>query len=389
MRPNGQLPHHFVGVEPQYVALSGLTQTGPNVFWIKSCFNYARETGNSSWLASYMPKLRTASRFLFDLIDPEYNLASVPGSLMIDVFIRNNLTSDTNAMLVGFFSEFADAEEALETARGQLPLRALSSKIASAMNIHLWSEDDDHYITQLNPKTNMTRDFVDYDSNLIAAANGVPTRTMASRMFRRIDSGQCSSTQTFVSERYYGKNDTTGGNTGDSWCAMARIAWYNALARKRFGDAEGFSANILSPLQDTLLRVTYMHERLFCDGTQQMNRTAMYFEYPAAIALLVRRVKYGIELGFNSVNVSPFTAPSEWSYNVGNVRIYFSQAAVDLLLPGDGGDAAYTIDSLSISAVYRILTCDGKPVKEVRTDSAGTLRFIARRGDCEIQIRRE
>lgn len=30
----GQLPHHFEGSEPQFVALSGETQTGPNIFWV-------------------------------------------------------------------------------------------------------------------------------------------------------------------------------------------------------------------------------------------------------------------------------------------------------------------------------------------------------------------
>lgn len=65
-----------------------------------------------------MPTLRLASSFLFDLIDSDYKLAFVPGSLMIDVFIRNNFTSDTNAMLVGFFEEFAAAEYAVGNITG-------------------------------------------------------------------------------------------------------------------------------------------------------------------------------------------------------------------------------------------------------------------------------
>lgn len=103
----GQLPHHFEGLEPQYEALSGEIQTGPNTFWILSCFNYAKSSGNFDWLRGYMPTLRLASNFLFDNIDDEINLTNVPGSLMIDVFLRSNFTSDTNAMLVGFFREFA------------------------------------------------------------------------------------------------------------------------------------------------------------------------------------------------------------------------------------------------------------------------------------------
>ena len=95
LNDKGQLPHHFKGTVPTYVALSGETQPGPNVFWILSCLNYAKATGNIEWLKGYMPTLRRASAFLFDMLVPEYGLVSAPGSLFIDVFIRNNLTTDT------------------------------------------------------------------------------------------------------------------------------------------------------------------------------------------------------------------------------------------------------------------------------------------------------
>lgn len=36
MLPSGQIPHHFIGNDsnPTYVAISGATQTGPNIFLI-------------------------------------------------------------------------------------------------------------------------------------------------------------------------------------------------------------------------------------------------------------------------------------------------------------------------------------------------------------------
>ncbi|HEY4461502.1 MAG TPA: hypothetical protein VGN41_02460, partial [Streptosporangiaceae bacterium] len=34
--PSGQIPHHFNGSTPTYVAISGATQTGPNIFWIEA-----------------------------------------------------------------------------------------------------------------------------------------------------------------------------------------------------------------------------------------------------------------------------------------------------------------------------------------------------------------
>ena len=109
------------------------------------------------------------------------------------------------------------------------------------MNERLWASDgvgrggNDHYVTQLNPD-NTTRDFVDYDSNLIAVAHAVPDASRAARVLARVDRGRCSAAQgggpQFVSEVYYGKQDTTHGNTGDSWCAMGRIAWFDSHARK-------------------------------------------------------------------------------------------------------------------------------------------------------------
>ena len=52
----GQLPHHFVDDKPVFQALSGATQTGPNVFWILSCFNYVKHSGNMTWLQACVLK---------------------------------------------------------------------------------------------------------------------------------------------------------------------------------------------------------------------------------------------------------------------------------------------------------------------------------------------
>lgn len=342
LKPTGQLPHHFVDLVPTYQALSGEIQTGPNVFWILSAINYAKSTQNITWLQGYMPRLRLASQFLFGLIDPQINMAFVPGSLMIDVFIRNNFTSDTNAELVGFFQEFADAEDALGNHTGAQALRGLADNIALSMNNHLWASEQagaDHYITQWDgPVLDTTRDFVDYDSNFIAAAHGVPDGQRAAAIFSRIDRGRCRASSTFVSEIWYGPGDTTHGNTGDSWTAMGRIAWFESLARKRYDDLEGFDTYVLQPLQRDLLATTWMHERLYCDGQQQLNRTAMYFEYPAVTSMLLRSVKYGVNLGFNSLSVAPFGV-NTFHYHIGNIDIDFSPTAVVMRVPGSGSFA--------------------------------------------------
>lgn len=30
--------------------------TAPNIFWVMSCLNYAKTTGDLKWLTDYMPK---------------------------------------------------------------------------------------------------------------------------------------------------------------------------------------------------------------------------------------------------------------------------------------------------------------------------------------------
>lgn len=50
---------------------------------------------NLDWLRGYMPTLRRATSFLYDMIDEDMGLARVPGALMIDVFLRSDFASDT------------------------------------------------------------------------------------------------------------------------------------------------------------------------------------------------------------------------------------------------------------------------------------------------------
>ena len=85
---------------------------------------------------------------------------------------------------------------------------------------------------------------------------------------KRVDAGQCSAANgagpQFVSEVYYGPNDTTSGNIGDSWCSMGRIGLFDALGRKRFGeqqDLEYFNEKVLAPVQRDVIAFTWMHER--------------------------------------------------------------------------------------------------------------------------------
>lgn len=401
----GQLPHHFKGVTPTYTALSGITQTGPNVFWILSCFNYAKSTGNLGWLRGYMPKLRHASAFLFDMIKPGFNLLSSPGSLMIDVFIRSNFTTDTNAMVVGFLREFADAEQATGNATGAADLRSIAVGTAEAAEALLFSNTTgDHYVTQLNPD-GTTRDFVDYDANFIALAHGLADADRAAKIFARVDAGRCvHGRASFVAEKYYAKRDTVDGNRGDSWCAMGRIGWFDALARKRYGDQKTFDNLLLNPLIGDVNRWTWLYERYDCDGAPQLNRTSHYFEYPSVTAMMVHYIRYGVQLGFNSVTVTPF-GPSKFKYHVGNVHLeYDSKAgAVALSVPGQGSRVV-SIEGLAAGQAFEYQwgpgtasgpwpaqACTAATSSVATTTAAGVLTFDAVVGDqagpCVITVK--
>ena len=73
---------------------------------------------------------------------------------------------------------------------------------------YLWNaQENDHYVSYallpVPPAVNLTqRDFVDYDSNLLAVMAGVPdTATRASAILGRIDAGVCSHARpTWISE---------------------------------------------------------------------------------------------------------------------------------------------------------------------------------------------
>lgn len=64
----------------------------------------------------------------------------------IDVFIRTNFTSDTNAMIVYALNEMADLEDFFGFTQKAAQYRQMATTIVSAMNKLLLLSD--HYITQ-------------------------------------------------------------------------------------------------------------------------------------------------------------------------------------------------------------------------------------------------
>ncbi len=370
MLPSGQIPHHFNGADPVYVALSGATQTGPNIFWISAALQYAKATGDLDWLRAQLPDIERALKFLTDRYNPTLQLVQAPGPLWIDVFIRENYTSDTNAYLVRLLRDVANAEAAMGETDAASQHRQLSKDIADGMNAHLWAGD--HYITQLNPDGS-TRDFVDYDSNLLAVAFGVAPPDRAAKVLARVDAGPCTHAMpTYVSEKFYGPADTYGGNTGDSAVTMERIAWADGQARAAVGDAAALNDLIVSPIRKALLAGTWLPERYDCQGNPAHN--GFYHGYPDMLAMTMRESVYGINLGLTDVDIDPH-GPAAYRYHVGDVDVSYRAADVTATLPGSGS-RDFAIHGLTPGTVYLVRSAMDTP-SEATVGGDGVLRFTA------------
>ena len=223
--------------------------------------------------------------YIFNQFDPKYGLLKVAGPLWIDVIVRENYTSDSNAAVVYLADELIDMYNYVYGSSGNnrtVKLNGYKEAIIAGMDRYLWNTtSNDHFITQLNPDGS-TRDFVDYDSNLIAVAFGaVNDPVKIESILRRVDSGNYTHIRgTWCCELPYSGDAEdcyiVGGSVcGDSVVTMGRIGWVDAHARKRVGDSDTFLNKLLRPLQTDLIRDTWLYERYDYYGNQI--RTPFYF----------------------------------------------------------------------------------------------------------------
>lgn len=374
----GQCIHHFVGgcdSSPEcfcktmpsgvkdcavYDAISGAVQTGPNIFTILASIRYVGATGNQSWLSSWIPTLRSMMSFLDRRFIPERNLYLAPGSLQIDVFIRQNFTADSNAAMVILSEAFADLEMSLDNTTGHDFYMTRAANLRIGMNTYLLSPQGDHYCTQSDPSDASnpsgpilvcTRDFVDYDANLLAVAARVPpNQTFAEKVLARVDQGTCTHTgrATWVSEVMYNASNCVNGNIGDSAVSMGRIAWQDGLARQAIGSSDAknaFETLIVGPLQADVLKRTWLPERFDCQGHDAHN--SYYFEYASVAGMLIFEVRYGIKLLPASVTVDPLGG-SAFDFEATGLRITYSHTSIHIQLPsGHSGSRLITVTGLS------------------------------------------
>ena len=119
-------------------------------------------------------------------------------------------------------------------------------------------------MTQLNPD-GTTRDFVDYDSNLLAAAFVPMSNERRRSILRRIDAGNCTHAApgTYISEKLYGPKDVYSCDAakpeircvGDSRVSYGRVAWLDAITRKLVGDHDAFERLCIAPIRSEVFKL--------------------------------------------------------------------------------------------------------------------------------------
>jgi hypothetical protein len=92
-------------------------------------------------------------------------------------------TADSNAMLIGLLTDFAEAEHAVGNVAAHDQLLHEAVALRSAMEKRLWASaggvgrgGDDHFVTAMLDDERSFYDMVDYDANLIAVVrqqNGI------------------------------------------------------------------------------------------------------------------------------------------------------------------------------------------------------------------------
>ncbi len=372
MLPDGQIPHHFEGGKPVFLSIAKSKQTGPNIFWALAATEYAAGSGDEPWLRSHYAHLRQATEWILAHFDEKDSLLHAEGPLFIDVFRRSGGTLDTNVMAIYLLNRMAEAAEVCGDSAGTRRYLDFANRLKVGLRQRLWNGDD-HFLTQRN-SDGSTRDFVDYDGNFAALAFGVlDDRVAEEKLLHRLDSGQHThpgGRGTWVSEKRYEKADCYGENDGDSDVAMARIWWLDMLARVRMNDEATFD-RLLGNIEGDLLRDVWLPERYDDAGAPAHN--GYYHEYPDILTMILREMRYGIQVGNRNVTIRPF-GPSAYRFHMGALQVDYARDKFSVQVPGSGM-RRFTVGGLSPFAEYNISNGES-----VVSDGDGSLKFVGSAG---------
>jgi len=372
MLDTGQMPHHFDGEEPLYVAISGAAQTGPNLFLTLAALDYVSATGDTDWLRSVWPSLVKAIDWVADFYDDDRRLLNVIGPLWVDVFRREGYTFDTNAAAVHVLERVADAADHLGEPSTARRYRQIAEAIRGGLE-SLWSVD--HYITARGRDWDTIHDMVDSESYLAVGFGLVDSARAATIIERmdKVDHMHPAGRGTWVSEVYYGVDECYLENIGDSASGMGRLWWGDLLARVAISDFATFST-MFEAVRSDQVEKTWMSERYGEHG--QLMRAPGYHEYPEILDKMMREGYYGLTLTLAAVTVRPMRR-RPFGFSTGRISLDHSPERVEILVPGEG-ERRYTVGGLSAGRSYTV------NAMSLITDGLGELSFTAAAGQTQI-----
>ncbi|GGL05443.1 hypothetical protein GCM10007382_26640 [Salinibacterium xinjiangense] len=327
---DGVVPHHYDSHKPVYLAISGATQPGPNIFFCLAVLDHVAATGDRDYLRTlWTDTLIPCVDALLATLDSDHDLLRSGGPLWIDVFRREGITLDTNAATVLLLSRMIDAATHLGETGTAGRWRANRDRISAAIE-GFWRGD--HYATVL-PGTGDDLDMHDSDDVLVVLA-GVADDARARVVFDRLESSGMhpGGRGTWVSARGYGPELCYDGNVGDSNCAFARIWWAEMRARRDRGDRGAFLA-MFEAVRADLIEHTWMGERYDAHGA--MTRADGYHEYPGILDILLREGVYGLIVDVAKVDIRP-QRDGDLLYRLGDVGVERSGQDWRVIVPGEG-----------------------------------------------------
>jgi hypothetical protein len=112
---------------------------------------------------------------------------------------------------------------------------------------------------------------------------------------------------------------------------LGRIGWVDSHVRKKIGDLDTFERLLLTPLQDDLIKDTWLFERYDSDGNQI--RTSFYFEYPSLVSMMLTEIRYGIDITLQDISINPFPVV-DFGYSFGSVDVKYSQKFISINISG-------------------------------------------------------
>jgi hypothetical protein len=125
------------------------------------------------------------------------------------------------------------------------------------------------------------------------------------------------------------------------------------------------------------------------------NGRGQYFEYPSTVAILLREIRYGIELSFAHVTVKPMQAtPGPFSYHVGDVNVDYKPTGTSIIsvppLVGGGGPGGGIVTTGSTAMQGREFRLHGMAANAsysvVADAECDVARSVSRQGQGAVEL---